>query len=115
MKLTRNKLRHLIKEELSRLTEGPKGRDRRFVGASPGDQPERGFPARELTEDESKIDITDPKQVQGLYPHLEKEHVVQELLALGQPTESPLWDLMTDPQLRLYLYQLGGPKRVEDY
>jgi len=39
MKLTRNTLRKLIKEELSRLTEEPVS----FVGASPGDHPPRGF------------------------------------------------------------------------
>jgi len=50
IKLTRNTLRSLIKEELTHLTESR--RRQRFVGASPGDQPERGFP----TVDEADAD-----------------------------------------------------------
>ena len=111
MKITKTKLKQIIMEEINEAL--PLGTPRSVKMASQGlGQPRRTPGAPEM----EKIDVTDPKQVQSLYPYLDKRALEAEIAARGgAAADSPLWKLMTEPQLRLWLYQIGGPKAPEDY
>ena len=99
MKITKEQLKQIIMEELNEAWGLRNPSDYTLV------PPEM-----------EKIDVTDPKQVQNLYPYLGRRALEAEISARGgAEADSPLWKLMTEPQLRLWLYQIGGPKAPEDY
>ena len=111
MKITREQLKQIIKEEINEAwgLRHPRSYEKAAQGLG---QPRR----RPVPPEMEKIDVTDPKQVQNLYPYLDRRALEAEISARGgAEADSPLWELMTEPQLRLWLYQIGGPKAPEDY
>ena len=71
VKLTRETLRSLIKEELTRLVEDPHGGGHTvgngpiFTGAGPGAHPLRGFYEDDLSEEEEDEDLAEARLLEG--------------------------------------------------